>query len=865
MSREHRRSLVRTSTSILLGIQALMICSAAEQATSTTQVDEARINSLLAQMNPYDEVQFLSGASGFTTAGNAALHIKGLHLADGPNGVRSNDKEPATAFPVGIALASSWNPQLAEQVGAAIGEEALALGVQVLLGPNLNLVRSPLAGRNFETFGEDPLLAGSMGVGYVRGVQSVGVAATPKHYVGNEQETERNRGSSNIDARALHELYLRPFEMVVRDAKPWALMTAYNRVNGTFMSENNQLVRQLLKQQWGFDGVVMSDWGGTHSTQAINAGLDLEMPGPGFFFGDAMLSAMDFFQVSSTDVEEATRRMLRLGARVGALDAPFKSTGNTTGVTSTAAHLQIARAVAAQGITLLKNSSILPLDVQRDRKIAVIGPNADVAIVGGGGSAYVVPSSIESPLDAIKALAGNTELRYVRGVDNELFIPVIDGRDLSTTHDRKQRGLSTRYYRNANFAGKPVKTTVEQDFGAIVFADEINRQHDLRMSVQWRGYYWPRVTGDYTFEYDYIRVMSGSTLTLPEATASARVKLDGKVLLDTAQPALYEKPVGFFPTEKRRATVHLIAGRGYPLAIDYASNGYRAQHFRLGVRQPTSSIAAAVQAARDADVALVFVGSGTTTETEGRDRSSMALYGEQDELVQQIAAVNPRTVVILNNGGPVAMPWVDRVAAIVEAWLPGQEGAAALADVLFGKINPSGKLPVSFPKRVEDSPSYLFFPGFRDANYGESIFMGYRYYDAKRIEPLFAFGHGLSYTQFEYTNLRLPPSQRSGQALAVRVDIKNVGARAGAEVAQLYVADEQCREPCPLRELKGFVRVELQPGETRTIDIDLDTRGFAHYDAYSDTWQTTPGKYVVSVGSSSRDLRLSGGMELLAE
>lgn len=849
------RWLGRLAASTLLCARIVV----AQDGPSQAPVDEGRIESLLSQLALQEKVYLLSGSSGFATAGEPRLGIQGLRFADGPNGVRSNDKEPSTAFPVGIALASSWNPQLTQQVGAAIGTEARALGNQVLLGPNLNLVRSPLAGRNFETFGEDPLLAGRLGVGYVRGVQSTGVAASPKHFVGNEQETERSRGSSNIDARALNELYLAPFEMVVRDAKPWALMTAYNRLNGTFMSEHSGLVRQLLKQRWGFDGVVMSDWGGTHATQSVAAGLDLEMPGPGYYFGDALLTAMDYFQVSRADIDDAARRMLRLSARVGALDAESKP-GSAV---PTTAHLELARTAAAQGITLLKNAQqVLPLDLNKQRKIAVIGPNADVAVVGGGGSAYVIPSNLVSPLDALKALAGDATIRFERGVDNEQYTPVIDGRDLSPTRARTRRGLQAHYYGNASFAGKPVRTAVEQDFGSIMFADELNLRYDFKLSARWQGYYWPRVTGDYVFEYDYIRMVNGSTLTLPDAQANVRVKLDGRVLLDSAQPAVPEPSAGFFPTEKRRASVHLIAGQGYPIAIDYAAGGYRVQHFRLSVRPPAAGIAAAVQAARDADVALVFVGSGTTTETEGRDRKSMSLYGQQDELVQAVAAANPHTVVVLNNGGPVAMPWVDKVPAIVEAWLPGQEGALAVADVLFGKVNPSGKLPVSFPKRLEDSPSYLFFPGFRDANYGESIFMGYRYYDKRQIEPLFAFGHGLSYTQFAYSNLRLPVTLNVGQSAEVSVDIKNTGTRAGAEVAQLYVADQQCLEVCPVRELKGFERVELQPGETRTITLTLDARAFAHYDAHNEAWLTTPGKYVIALGSSSRDLRVNGELRL---
>lgn len=834
--------------------------TAVAQLAVTGKSDEARIESLLSQLTLKEKVSLLSGASSFGTAAVERLGIHSMRFTDGPNGVRSNDGDEATAFPVGIALASNWNPQLAQQIGAAIGEEVRSMGSQVLLGPNLNLVRSPLSGRNFETYGEDPLLAGKLGVGFVRGVQSVGTAVSAKHFVGNEQETERNRSNSIMDARALNELYLMPFEMVVRDAQPWTVMTAYNRLNGTYMSEHAPLMHQTLKQKWSFDGVVMSDWFGTHSVGAVAAGLDLEMPGPPEHFGDALLTALQLYQVPESIVDEAARRMLRLSARVGALDADLKPSGKV----STEAHRELARTAAAQGITLLKNdANVLPLELSKLRSIAVIGPNADTVVVEGGGSAQVIPSHLVSPLDAIRASVSNgATISYEQGVDNERYTPTIDGRDLSPTRQRRGGGLSARYYANDQFAGKPVKTSLEQTIGALLVGNEVALQGKGKLSVSWSGYYWPRVTGDYVFEYEHIKALPDSTLSEPGAKVQAHIKLDGRELLHPGVATNADVAPGFLPTDMRRVSVHLIAGRAYPITVDYAASGFRINNFRLAVRPPGGSIAAAVEAARAAEVAVVFVGSGTTAEAEGRDRDSLSLYGEQDALVQAVVAANPRTVVVLNNGGPVAMPWVDKVPAIVEAWLPGQEGALAVADVLFGKLNPSGKLPVSFPKRIQDSPSYIFYPGWRDANYGESIFMGYRYYDKKQIEPLFAFGHGLSYTQFEYRNLQVPASVRAGQTITVSIDIKNIGTRAGAEVAQLYLSDQQCREACPLRELKGFERVELQPGETRTINLNLDARALAHYEPYSESWQVTPGKYVLTFGSSSRDLRASGELML---
>ncbi len=834
----------------------------AQSNAAAASVDESRIESLLQQLNFKEKVELLSGASSFGTTAIERLRIHSMRFADGPNGVRSNDGDEATAFPVGIALASSWNPELLQQVGKAIGEEAHAMANHVLLGPNLNLVRSPLSGRNFETYGEDPLLTGRLGIGFVQGVQSAGVAVSVKHFIGNEQETERNRGNSIMDARAMNELYLRPFEMVIKQAQPWTVMTAYNRLNGVYMSEHEPLVRQTLKNKWGFDGVVMSDWGGTHSTTAISAGLDLEMPGPAHHFGDALLSAAQLFQVPVSDVNDAARRMLRLSARVGALDGALQPAAQV----STNAHREVARTAAAQGITLLKNEhQVLPLQRNVLRKLAVIGPNADVAVIEGGGSAQVIPSHIVSPLDAIKTLvSAQTQITYQQGVDNEHYTPAIDGRDLSADRERKQPGLSARYFANGKFSGKPVRTRLEQSVNSMLLGNDVNLLGDGSMSVRWQGYFWPRSSGEYEFEFEYIRVIDGSTLTLPDAVASARLTLGGKTVLNADSAPLDEPSSGFFPTELRRVRVQLLAGKSYPINVEYAGSGYRIQSFRLAVRPPRGSIEAAVQAARDAEVALVFVGSGTTAETEGRDRTSLSLYGEQDALVQAVAAVNPHTVVILNNGAPVAMPWVNQVSAIVEAWLPGQEGALALADVLFGKVNPSGKLPVTFPVRVQDSPSYLFYPGYRDAVYGESIFMGYRYYDKKQIEPLFAFGHGLSYTSFAYSNLQLPAQVRRGQPVNLSVEVRNTGERAGTEVVQAYVADPQCLEACPVRELKAFARVELQPGETRTVILLLDEQAFAHYDQHAGDWQILPGSYRVQVGSSSRDLRLQGELKIAA-
>lgn len=836
---------------------------------------DARIEALLAELTLEEKVRLLSGASSFETATIGRLDIRGLRFVDGPNGVRSNDGDEATAFPAGLALAATWDPDLVREVGAAIGREARAMGASVLLGPNLNLVRSPLSGRNFETYGEDPLLAARIGVGFVQGVQSEQVGVAAKHYVGNEQETERSRSSSNIDERALREIYLVPFEAVVREARPWTVMAAYNRVNGTYMSEHSTLLREVLKGEWGFDGVLMSDWGGTHSTTAVANGLDLEMPGPALHFGARLVQAINLFQVSHAALDGAARRMLRLYARAGALgrrdslgkgdSLPFRPEQGSVPSSPilTPEHRSLARAAAASAITLLKNDDrALPIDLQDVRSLAVIGPNADVAVVQGGGSAQVNVSNIVSPLDAIRALAADAPaVTYAQGVGNDRYAPVIDGRDLSADPDRATRGLHASYYPNAEFAGEPAKSRVELSLGSLLLGNDVALQGNGDLSVRWQGFFWPRVSGDHEFVVEHMVLNEGSTIGSPGAIAEAHVSLGGRDIIGPATPA-GPSTAPFFPTVTRSATVMLRAGDSYPIEIAYAGRGFRIHTFKLGVRLPAGAMDAAIQAAREADAAVVFVGSSTTTETEGRDRESLRLYGDQDALVQAIAQANPHTIVVLNNGGPVEMPWADQVPAIVEAWLPGQEGPFAVADVLFGKVNPSGKLPVSFPKRLEDNPTYLFYPGHRDADYGEGVFVGYRYYDKKDVEPLFPFGHGLSYARFEYSDLRAPERVDAGQSVELSVQVKNVGSSAGTETVQVYVADLHCLEACPIRELKAFERVALDPGEARRVSFELAPRAFAHYDPHRGAWHATSGDFMISAGGSSRELPVSRTLTL---
>ncbi len=795
---------------------------------------EARVEDLLARLTPAERVSLMAGATSFGTYPIPRLGIPALHFSDGPNGVRANSGRAATAFPTGSALAATWNPEVLREVGAAIGREALALDVQVMLGPDVNTQRTPLAGRDFEDYSEDPYLAGRLGTALVEGIQSQGVGTSVKHFVGNEQELERSRGSSNIDERTLREIYLLPFEMIVKEAHPWTVMVSYNRLNGTYMSENRRLVHDVLQGEWGFDGVVMSDWGAVHSTvAAAQSGLDLEMPGPARFFGQHLDEAVRNWQVEQSFVDEAARRMLRLVIRSGALDGKPHSRGELLSARNRAAALR----AASEAITLLKNAhALLPLDRSRLRTLAVVGPNADVPLYGGGGSSSVTPSPIETPLASLRKLAGEgTRITYAQGCDNDHIPPPADARLLSPTPAHTVEGLAFSYYSNTSFAGPAVSSGTETHF------DKLAGSQTGPMSARWEGYLWAPKDGEYE-------------LSLTEA-GTASLYLDGREVIG-ANLGRSLPPQFDFGAPLRLATVALRAGRRYRIRIDYVSaTGFRLLGF--GLRLPRGTIDEAASAARGADAAVVFVGSSRTTETEGRDRSSIELEGCQNALVDAVLAANPNTIVVLQSGAPYELPWADRVPVIVEAWLNGQEGPNALAQVLFGDVNPSGKLPFTFPRRLEDTPAYLYYSGGRDANYGEGVFVGYRYYDKRRIEPLFPFGHGLSYTTFEYSNLRVPATVRLGESVPVSVDIKNTGQRAGDETVQLYLGDEATAAVVrPVKELKDFRKVSLAPGETTMVTFELPPRALSYYDVQHHDWISTPGTHRVLIGSSSRDIRL---------
>ncbi|HNB86855.1 MAG TPA: glycoside hydrolase family 3 C-terminal domain-containing protein [Anaerolineales bacterium] len=653
------------------------------------------IKSIISKMTLEEKAALCTGASNWSTTPIERLGIPEMIVSDGPHGVRrvadvrsmGQKSLPATCFPTASCTASTWDVDLIKQMGIALAEECIALNVDVLLGPGVNMKRSPLNGRNFEYFSEDPFLAGELAANFINGIQSKGVGTSLKHYAANNQEFQRFSISAEIDERTLREIYLPAFEKAVKQAQPWTVMCSYNKVNGTFASEHHQLLTEILKEEWGFEGLVVSDWGAVRNrVSALKAGLDWEMPGPQDLRVKAVVEAVRSGDLSESTLDESVRRILRI-----VFKAKETAKGNDT--FDVDAHHELASKIATEGVVLLKNDGLLPL--KDHQHIAVIGRSAETAHFQGGGSSHINPTKVAMPYKELQARAENAELTYAEG----------------------------------------------------------------------------------------------------------------------------------YPTDNS---------------------------FQQGM------IDDAVKLAQSADVALLYIALPTFKESEGYDRHDLDLTLQQIALIKAVSKAQPRTVVVLNNGAPVAMSeWIDDVSAVLEGWMMGQAGGAALADILFGRVNPSGKLAETFPLKLTDTPSHINWPGGAGkVHYGEGIFIGYRYYDAKEIPVLFPFGHGLSYTTFEYSNAKVSSNNfKDVDGLTISVDVKNTGKLAGKETVQVYVHDQKSDLIRPVKELKGFAKVELQPGETKTVSIHLDFRAFAYYHPEHKQWITEDGGFDILIGASSADIR----------
>lgn len=809
-----------------------------------------RIAKLIAELTLEEKVSLLGGEDWWHVNAIDRLGIPTLKVSDGPAGVRGAHMSggPASAsFPCGTALGATWDTELLREVGVALAAELRSKGATVILAPTVNLHRTPLAGRNFECYSEDPFLTARLSAAYIEGVQSEGMAATVKHFVGNDSEFERFTMSSEIPERALRELYLVPFESAVR-AGTLAIMTGYNKVAGTWCSENPDLVQTILRDEWGFDGLVMSDWFGTHSTvEATNAGLDLEMPGPPAYRSDALIKAVQAGEVSEATIDERVRAVLTLSERTGVLD------GNAPDPTrefwdDDPLRRELLRRVASQAIVLLRNENdALPL---RDglRKIALVGPLADAASTQGGGSAGVNSPYMVSALQGLRdALGEGVEIVTARGATLGRRASHIN--PFQWTANNGAPGLSISY-----FAG-------DEPTGAPVY-EEVSNRSSFRWSHQFepagKSNPWcAHMEGTFTATFDGPHTFSART--------GDRLRLFvGDNAVDEYAPATSER-------RTLASTVELRAGEQVSVALDFAGLLSDDNDFGslLDVRVlepiPDDLITPAVAAARGAEVAIVVVGMDSTWESEGFDRKNIDLPAGQNELVRAVAAANPNTIVVMNTGAPVAMPWRDEVAAIVQLWYLGQEAGNALADVLTGALDPGGRLPTTFPHRLEDIPAMLNYPGENnEVLYGEGLFIGYRAFDKIKTEPLFPFGFGLSYTTFELGAPAVSsPTVGAGQTVRVTVPVTNNGARPGDCVVQLYVHDVESSLVRPEKELKGFARVHLDAGASDRVTIELDERAFQFWDPAVHGWRAEAGAFELRVGLSAADLR--GSVEVVWE
>ncbi|WP_280312884.1 glycoside hydrolase family 3 C-terminal domain-containing protein [Nocardia abscessus] len=784
-----------------------------------------RIEELLAKLDLQGKLRLISGAGLFRLAGDPAIGLAEMPISDGPSGVRGenwDERDPSVSLPSGTAIAATWDPELLSEIGALIAAEARRKDVYAVLGPTINLHRSPLGGRHFECFSEDPLLTAEMAAAYVRAVQAHGVSACPKHYVANDSETDRFTVDVRVADRTLRELYLYPFERSV-EAGAWMVMNSYNSVNGVTMTENT-LLDEPLKGSWGFDGVVVSDWGAVRSIAGAARGTDLCMPGPPMLWGEPLTKAVRSGEISEEAIDDKVRRVLRFATRVGALDGPPQPTPDFTDAQAQ----DLVRHVAAQAMVLVRNDGTLPLG--DGTKIAVLGPSAAEPRFLGGGSATVLPGHTTTPLAGLEAVLPVTHTPGVRLVEGLIPAPL----ELITDPETGTPGVSVRYFAGTTEIATQHRTTASLVLLGDPVADRASR-------IQLRARLRADTAGDWQIGFGGIGHVR---LDVDGATA-----LEDDVVLGSGDPA-----AALLNPPQRYVTRTLAVGQEVDVrvAVDVqeAVPGLGiVLGITLGITRPRrpedEEFAAAVELARNAEAAVVVVGTTERIESEGVDRTSLRLPGRQDELVTAVAAVNPRTVVVVNSGAPVEMPWRDYVAAVLLSWFPGQEFGAALADVLTGAAEPGGRLPTTWPKTITDVPVLGTTPDNGTLDYAEGMHIGYRAWLRTGTEPAYPFGHGLGYTTWSSSDLTV-----SGRVATITV--RNTGDRAGKQVVQAYLSRPDSSVDRPVRWLAGFATVNLEPGDSRLVEITLPQRAFEHWT--DNGWATEPGAFTLHVGTSVTDL-----------
>ncbi|MQY32788.1 Beta-hexosaminidase [Streptomyces sp. RB17] len=806
---------------------------AGPQPTPADTAREAVVEAALGKLDLDAKARLLAGQDMWTLPALPQIGLDSLVMSDGPIGVRGvrwSADDPSVALPSPTALAATWDPELARRAGVLLAQEARRKGVHVLLAPTVNLHRSPLGGRHFECYSEDPYLTGALGTGYVTGVQSGGVGTTVKHFVANDAETDRLTVDNLISARALRELYLAPFETIVENAHPWGIMTAYNSVNGTTMTEHHYLVNEVLRGEWGFDGFNVSDWTAARDTVgAIDGGLDVAMPGPRTVYGDALAQAVRDGKVAEATVDAAVRRVLRLAARVGILEGAEPV---VTELPETVDGTELAREIARRSFVLVRNErGALPL---KAGTVALIGAAARDARILGGGSATVFPARIVSPLDGLTAALPEGTLTYAVGADPATELAVADqGFGLrAVCRDVAGQVIGTRSAPNGliQWMGSDLPEGVT---------------HDTLHTVELTGTFTPRVTGPHTIG---IKGMGAFTLTV-----------DGATYFDDVQRPDKDDPFeAFFGAPVPRAQAELTAGEPVDVSLTYVVQlpediPMKVVTFALAhaepQRDPDELIAEAVEVARAADTAVVMVATTDRVESEGFDRTDLRLPGRQDDLVRVVAAANPNTVVVVNSGSPVELPWREDVAAVLLSWFPGQEGGAALADVLTGAHEPGGRLPTTWGS-LADAPVTQVVPTDGELPYGEDLFIGYRAWEKVGRTPSYPFGHGLGYTEWTYESL-------DADGTTARIRLRNTGERPGREVVQVYVSQAEPDPGRPARRLAGFVSAAAGPGESVEVTVALPRRAFEIWDEEANAWAFVKGSYEITAGRSIADRRLT--------
>jgi beta-glucosidase len=812
------------------------------------------LDELLDQMTLEEQVTLLAGADFWTTVAVERLGIPKIKVTDGPNGARGGGSlvggVKSACFPAAIGIGASWNPELVREMGVALAEEAKTKSARVLLAPTVNIHRSGLNGRNFECYSEDPMLTSALAVAYIEGVQSQGIAATIKHFVANESEIERQTMSSDLDERTLREIYLPPFEAAVKKAGVWAIMSSYNRLNGVWTSENHWLLTELLREEWGYDGIVMSDWFGSHTTEAsVIGGLDLEMPGPTRDRGEKLVTAVREGRVPAETVKAAARRVLLLLERVGAFEDPKMEEEKAI---DRPEHRALIRKLGAEGMVLLKNDGILPLDKSALDRIAVLGPNAAEPRVMGGGSAQINAHYKVSPLEGIRtALSGTNRVIHLKACRNNRLTQMIRGE------------VSVNFFHGRDWSGPVVQrsTAEESQFFWLDMPDASldPRNFSARITTRFR----PGETGNHIF---------GLT-----NAGFAKLYVDGALLVDGETG--WAKGDNFFGLGNTEVRVEkpLEAGRTYEIRVDYRAmpegyEGIELRAVRFGAELPTSdaAIAEAIEQAKACDVAILVVGREGEWDTEGLDLPNMRLPGRQEELIDNVAAINPRTVVVLQTGGPVEMPWLDKVSAVIQAWYPGQEAGNAIADVLFGDAEPGGRLPQTFPQRLSDNSAMTgdprTYPGENGhVVYTEGLAVGYRHHDADGAKPLFPFGYGLSFTTFAWSVPSASSVDMGADGVAIEIEVTNTGDRAGTELVQLYVKSKASRLRRPVKELKAFGKLHVMAGETATARLSIALRDLAYFDPNARAWIAEAGDYELVIAANAEDIRATLPLKLASE